>query len=130
MILMNQKVTILDLTNDGVIRLGLCVISYPTTDKPGNAYVKLNDNSAVLQYIPSTHTFVEVKTQRLTPKSMTLLKLASNGKTEAEIAEKLGISIHTVKYHKKKKIFAQIGVKNTAEAIQWMNNQKKLVKRL
>ncbi len=109
MILMNQKVTILDLTNDGVIRLGLCVISYPTTDKPGNAYVKLNDNSAVLQYIPSTSTFVEVKTQRLTPKSMTLLKLASNGKTEAEIADKLGISIHTVKYHKKK-IFAQIGV--------------------
>ena len=40
----------------------------------------------------------------------------------------LGISLPTVKYHKKK-IFARIGVKNTAEAIQWMNNQKKLVKR-
>ena len=59
---------------------------------------------------------------------MTILKLASNGKTETEIAEILGISIPTVKYHKKK-IFARIGVKNTAEAIQWMNNQKKLVKR-
>ena len=40
----------------------------------------------------------------------------------------LGISLPTFKYHKKK-IFARIGVKNTAEAIQWMNNQKKLVKR-
>lgn len=129
MILINQKITILDLTNDGVIRLGLCVISYPTAEKPGNAYLKLNDNSVVWQYMPSSNKFVEVKTQRLTSKAMTLLKLASNGKTEAEIADALGISIHTVKYHKKR-IFARIGVKNTTEAIQWMNNQKKLVKRL
>ena len=128
MILINQKITILDLTNDGVIRLTLCVISYPTAEKPGNAYLKLNDNSVVWQYIPSIDKFVEVKTQRLTSKAMTILKLASNGKTETEIAEILGISIPTVKYHKKK-IFARIGVKNTAEAIQWMNNQKKLVKR-
>lgn len=129
MILINQKITILDLTNDGVIRLGLCVISYPTAEKPGNAYLKLNDNSVVWQYMPSTDKFVEVKTQRLTSKAMTILKLASNGKTETEMAEILGISLPTVKYHKKK-IFARIGVKNTAEAIQWMNNQKKLVKRL
>ena len=128
MILINQKITILDLTNDGVIRLTLCVISYPTAEKPGNAYLKLNDNSVVWQYIPSIDKFVEVKTQRLTSKAMKILKLASNGKTETEIAEILGISIPTVKYHKKK-IFARIGVKNTAEAIQWMNNQKKLVKR-
>lgn len=126
-ILINQKITILDLTNDGVIRLGLCVISYPTAEKPGNAYLKLNDNSVVWQYIPSTDKFVEVKTQKLTSKAMTILKLASNGKTEIEMAEILGISLPTVKYHKKK-IFACIGVKNIAEAIQWMNNQKKLVK--
>ena len=128
MVLINQKITILDLTNDGIIRLTLCVISYPTAEKPGNAYLKLNDNSVVWQYIPSIDKFVEVKTQRLTSKAMMILKLASNGKTETEIAEILGISIPTVKYHKKK-IFARIGVKNTAEAIQWMNNQKKLVKR-
>ncbi len=129
MSLINKKITILDLTNDGVIRLGLCVISYPTTEKPGNAYLKLNDNSIVLQYMPSIDKFVEVKTQRLTSKAMTILKLASNGKTEMEISEILGISLSTVKYHKKE-IFTRIGVKNTAEAIQWMNNQKRLVKRL
>ncbi len=126
--LINKKITILDLTNNGVIRLGLCVISNPTTEKPGSAYLKLNDNSVVWQYMPSTDKFVEVKTQRLTSKAMTILKLASNGKTEIEMAEILGISLPTVKYHKKK-IFARIGVKNTAEAIQWMNNQKKMIKR-
>lgn len=128
MILINQKITILDLTNNGVIRLGLCVISYPTAEKPGNAYLKLNDNSVVFQYMPSTDKLVEVKTQRLTSKAMTILKLASNGKTETEMSEILGISLATVKYHKKK-TFARIGVKNTAEAIQWMNNQKKMARR-
>lgn len=128
MVLINQKITILDLTNDGVIRLTLCVISYPTAEKPGNAYLKLNDNSVIWQYMPSANKFVEVKNQRLTSKAMTILKLASNGKTETEMAEILGISLPTVKYHKKK-IFDRIGVKNTAEAIQWMNNQKKMIKR-
>lgn len=128
-VLVNHKITMLDLTNDGVLRLALCVISYPTNEKPGNAYVKMKDKSLVFQYMPSTGKFVEVKIQKLTLKSMSILKLASNGKTEAEIAQMLGISIFTVKYHKKR-IFAWIGVKNIAEAIQWMNNQKRLVKRL
>ncbi len=128
-VLMNHKVTMLDLTNDGVLRLGLCVISHLIHEKPGSAYIKMNDKSAVYQYMPSTGKFVEVKTQKLTSKAITVLRLASNGKNEAEIAQLLGISIPTVKYHKKR-IFAQLGVKNTAEAIQWMNNQKKLVKKV
>ncbi len=119
----------LDLTNDGALRLGLCVISFPTAEKPGNAYVKMNDNSVVYQYMPSSGKFVEVKTQKLTPRATSILKLASNGKTDAQTAELLGLSLYTVKWHKKQ-IFARLGVKNTAEAIQWMNNQKRLVKRV
>lgn len=126
-ILVNHKITMLDLAGDGVIRLGLCVISYPTNDKPGNVYIKINDNSIVYQYMASTNKFVEVKTQKLTSKAMAVLELASSGKTEAEIAAILKISLHTVKYHKKT-IFTKIGVKNTTEAIQWVNNQKRLTK--
>jgi hypothetical protein len=39
--------TTLDLTNEGIIRLGLCVISYPTNETPGNIYVKKNDTLTV-----------------------------------------------------------------------------------
>jgi len=77
--------------------------------------------------LPYSQKFVEVQTQKLTSKANLIIKLASNGKTEAEIANELGISINTVKYHKRQ-IFARIGVKNIAEAIQWSNNQKKMVK--
>lgn len=127
-VLINHRGTILDLTNEGALRLTLCVYSTPTNDKPGNAYIKMADRKTIYQYMPSSQKFVEVKTQKLTSRATEVLKLSSNGKNESQIAEILGISLSTVKYHKQK-IFSQLEVKNTAEAIQWMNNQKKLIKR-
>lgn len=126
-VLINHKGTVLCLTKDGTLRLTLCVMSYPTSEKAGNAFIKMLDTGTVYEFLPSSQKFVEVKTQKLTSKANLIVKLASNGKTEAEIANELGISINTVKYHKRQ-IFARIGVKNTAEAIQWANNQKKMVK--
>lgn len=126
-VLINHRGTVLDLTDEGALRLTLCVNSFPTNDKPGNAYVKMTDTNTIYEFMKSSQKFVEVKTQKLTSQATTVLTLASNGKTETQIADILGISIYTVKYHKKR-IFAQLGVKNTAEAIQWMNNQKKMVK--
>lgn len=128
-VLINQKGTILDLTKDGTLRLSLCIISFPTNDKQGNAYIKMTDTNTIYEYIPIAEKFIEVKTQKLTSKAAEVLQLASSGKTESEIAQTLGISMSTVKYHKKM-IFKRLGVKNTTEAIQWMNNQKKMIKRL
>ncbi len=127
-VLINHKTSILDLTDDGALRLALCIISYPTSDKQGNAYIKMTDTNTVYEFMVASQKFVEVKTQKLTSKATRILELASNGKDRNQIAKELGISVNTVKYHKKK-IFSQIGVKNTPEAIQWINNQKKLVKR-
>lgn len=124
--LINHKGTILDLQNDGTPRLTLCVYSTPTNDKPGNSYIKITDSKKIYEFMSASQKFVEVKTQKLTSKATKVLKLASNGKNEVQIAETLGISLSTVKYHKQK-IFSQLGVKNTAEAIQWLNNQKKMI---
>lgn len=124
----NQKISVLDLTESGALRFGLFVFSYPTNYKLGKAYIKMNDTSSVYEYFASTKSFVEVKTQKLTSKALEILNLASSGKNEAEIAEILGITIHTVKYHKQK-VFSQTGVRNITEAVQWMNNQKKIIKK-
>lgn len=127
-VLINHRGSILSLTEKGALRLTLCVISLPTSDKVGNSYIKMLDTGTVYEFISSSQKFVEVKTQKLTPKADVIIKLASKGKTEAEIANELGITINTVKYHKRQ-IFYRIGVKNIAEAIQWANNQKKMIKR-
>lgn len=127
-VLINHRGSILSLTEKGALRLTLCVISLPTSDKVGNSYIKMLDTRTVYEFIPSSQKFVEVKTQKLTSKADMVIKLASNGKTEAEIAKELKITINTVKYHKRQ-IFTRLGVKNIAEAIQWANNQKKMIKR-
>lgn len=127
-VLINHRGSILSLTGKGALRLTLCVISIPTNDKTGSAYIKMLDTGAVYEYISLSQRFIEVKTQKLSSKANMIIELASKGKTEAEIASELEISINTVKYHKKQ-IFSQIGVKNIAEAIQWTNNQKKMIKR-
>lgn len=127
-VVINHRGSVLSLTEKGALRLTLCVISLPTSDKVGNSYIKMLDTGSVYEFIPSSQKFVEVKTQKLTPKADMIIKLASKGKTESEIANELGITINTVKYHKKQ-IFSRIGVSNIAEAVQWANNQKKVIKR-
>lgn len=123
----SNRATVLDLTSDGSPRLTLCVMSYPSNEKSKAAYIKMLDTHKVYEFLPSTKQFIEIKTQKLTSKATKVLRLAGNGKNESEIADILGISINTVKYHKKR-IFAQLGVNNTVEAIQWVNNQKKMIK--
>ncbi len=127
--LVNYKVSLLDMMEDGRIRLGLCVLSYPNSKTPGKFYIKMSDDSTVYEYIEKAGRFVQVKTQRLTPKSEKIVELASRGKTEKEIAGILGISVNTVKYHKRM-IFRQLNVRNTTEAVQWINNQKALTDNL
>lgn len=127
-VLVNHRGSILSLTEKGALRLILCVLNLPTNEKVGNAFIKMTDTNMVYEFMPTSQKFVEVKTQKLTPKTNMILKLASNGKTETEIANQLGISVNTVKYHKKQ-IFSRLEVKNIAEAIQWANNQKRMITR-
>ncbi len=124
--IVNHKLTPLQLTKEGVINYSLCVLSEPTSDSPGNAYIKMNDTLKVYEFLPDKMKFVEVVTQKLSQRLYDLLKLASQGKKEKEIAELMGISIYTVKFHKRT-IFQKTGTKNITEAIQWMNNQKRMI---
>jgi DNA-binding CsgD family transcriptional regulator len=121
--LINHRIAVLDMTEEGFIRLCLCIFTFSTADKPGNFYIKMNDTKQVYEYFPATESLVEVKTQKISAKALKLLQLVASGKTELQIAQTLNISVDTVKYHKKK-IFSQINAKNTSEAIHWLNTQK------
>ncbi|MCD7935991.1 MAG: helix-turn-helix transcriptional regulator [Tannerellaceae bacterium] len=126
-LLLNNKISVLDMTPDGRIRLGLCILTSPTGKRPGKAYFKMTDTGTVYEYIENTGKFVEVNSQRLTPKSEAVLELAGEGKTEAEISQLLHISVNTVKYHKRM-IFKQLNVRNITEAVNWKNSQKTILR--
>ena len=50
------------------------------------------------------------------PQQLIVLKLISQGLTTEAIALEMGISVNTVKYHKKK-VFSELGVQSTGEAV-------------
>lgn len=121
--LVNYKQSTLDLTEDGHIRLSLCIVSSSIHSKSGNIYIKMNDTAQVYEFMHSSGKFIEIKDKKLSQRENDILGLISTGKTNTQIASELGISVNTVKYHKKQ-IFGKLGVKSTAKAIQWKNNQK------
>ena len=59
-----------------------------------------------------------VKNKLLTPRQVEILAWVAIGATDAEIAEKLGISSSTVKGHLNK-IFKKINAPNRRQAIFW-----------
>ena len=54
----------------------------------------------------------------LTSREETILRAAMAGATNAAIAEELGVTVQTVKFHLTN-IFRKLGVKNRTEAVMW-----------
>lgn len=55
----------------------------------------------------------------LSPRELEVLKLASRGETNAEIARDLGVTVHAVKFHLAS-IYRKLGVANRTEAAVWL----------
>ena len=56
-----------------------------------------------------------VAIERLTAREVEVLRRTSMGRTNADVAEQLGISVHAVKFHLAS-IFRKLGVHNRTEA--------------
>ena len=61
-------------------------------------------------------TTLDASDQILTPREIEVLRMIAEGLGNKEIASKLGISDHTVKFHTSS-IFAKLGASNRAEAV-------------
>jgi DNA-binding CsgD family transcriptional regulator len=57
--------------------------------------------------------------QRLSRRELEVLEVASHGETNAEIATRLGVSVHAVKFHLGS-IYKKLGVANRTEAVVWL----------
>jgi DNA-binding CsgD family transcriptional regulator len=75
------------------------------------------ENTPNKQNIPNIGAF------NLTEQEEKVLMLIANGKTNAEIAEELFVSVNTVKFHVKN-IYVKLDVKNRVQAINLIDNNK------
>lgn len=60
----------------------------------------------------------------LSPRERELLEALGSGRTNAELARQLGVSINTVKFHLRN-LFDKIGVRNRAQAVQLLHESRR-----
>ena len=86
----------------------------------GNSYLDNEASAVLMQYLqsPSARKESESDEVRLTPREKEVLKLIALEYSNAEIAEKLFISIRTVDTHRRN-LIEKLKLKNTAGLVKW-----------
>jgi DNA-binding CsgD family transcriptional regulator len=115
-ILINQKLTPLYLTENGKIWKAICIVSLSNQQKSGNVVIAKNNGDTSLLYDLNENCWKKIPKLVLSEREKEIVQLSIRGFTIVEIGEKLFISPDTVKFHRKK-IFEKLEVSNITEAI-------------
>ena len=124
-ILINHKLTPLALTSDGRIWLSLCVVSVATHTNAGHIEMHHVGSSEYFEYNMTSHRWVRKQMPTLTESEKSVLTLSIQGYTMSEIADKICLSLDTIKKYRKR-IFEKLDVRNISEAIVSATNNKLL----
>ena len=101
------------------ITLGICMLTYSTRKQIGNALVKLP--GVDYHFELRNDRWVQINNSYLTDMEKVIIGQSANGKSIANIAEYLSVSIATIKTHRTN-IFKKLGVNNITEAIQYVED--------
>ena len=101
------------------ITLGICMLTYSTRKQIGNALGKLP--GVDYHFELRNDKWVQTNNSHLTNMEKVIIGQSANGKSIANIAEYLSVSIATIKTHRTN-IFKKLGVSNITEAIQYVED--------
>ena len=122
-ILINQKLTPLFLTQAGKIWKGLCIVSLSAASNSGNIKINKAGSNIVFSYDLAGNCWIKDEQIALTEREIEILRLSVRGLTISEIAEKIFLSVDTIKFHRRN-IFKKLEVSNISEAISSAVNNK------
>ncbi len=122
-VLINHQLTPVFLNEDGKIWKALCVTSLASTASAGNATISKQGSDEVWKYDQTHHLWRKEKKVKLSKRQIEILRLHACGLNITEIAEKLFISIDTVKFHRRK-LFEKTGMSNITEALAYAAHNK------
>jgi DNA-binding CsgD family transcriptional regulator len=122
-ILINHKLTPICLTNDGKIWLAACIVSLPAQNMTGNVEMHKKNETAIWKYSLENHCWKKDNGIKLSEREQDVLSLSTQGYTMKEIADRLCLSIDTIKFYKRK-LFEKLEVKSITEAIAFAQNHK------
>ena len=109
-----------------IVKLGIdgCLLKNNTGKELIDAVLRVISGKQYYDRIGTFNSEEEEVTQyKLSERELEIIKLLSEGMTSGEIAEKLYLSGHTVKTHRKN-ILRKLNVSNSSQAVQFcLNNQ-------
>lgn len=124
-ILINHKLTPVELTSDGHVWLALCVVSASNHTTPGHIEMHRAGSADFLVYNRVTHRWDRNSMPTLTEGEKSVITLSIQGYTMLEIADRMCLSPDTIKKYRKQ-IFEKLGVRNISEAIVAATNNRLL----
>lgn len=123
LILINQKLTPIFLTDEGKIWKAICIISLSSEKAPGNVKISRSGEDKVYEYNIVTRTWKCSEKLVLSKREKEILHYSTRGYTINEIADVIFVSADTVKFHRRK-LFEKLQVANISEAIAFVENNK------
>lgn len=123
LILINQKLTPVFLTNTGKIWKAICIISLSSERKSGNIRIHKNGENKFYNYNLIKDHWEESKKISLSKREKEILQFSTRGFTINEIADAIFVSPDTVKFHRRK-LFERLEVTSITEAIAYATNNK------
>lgn len=125
LILINQKLTPVFLTDCGKIWKAICIISLSSERNSGNIKIYKNGENIVNNYNLAFNCWESNEKVFLSKREKEILHYSTRGFTINEIAEAIFVSPDTVKFHRRK-LFEKLEVTNISEAIAFATNNKLL----
>jgi DNA-binding CsgD family transcriptional regulator len=123
LILINQKLTPIFLTDNGKIWKAICIISLSSERKAGHIKIYKNGENKVYNYNLNDDCWETTQQTTLSKREKEILQLSTRGFTINEIADTIFLSPDTVKFHRRK-LFEKLEVTNISEAIIYATNNK------
>ena len=123
LILINQKLTPVFLTDNGKIWKALCIISLSSERNSGNIKIYKNGENKVYVYNLIHDCWETSEKVSLSRREKEILQFSTRGFTINEIADTIFVTPDTVKFHRRK-LFEKLEVTNISEAIAYATNNK------
>lgn len=124
-ILINHKLTPVFLTEEGKIWKAMCIVALATENTSGNITISKHSSETIWKFDLVNEVWSTEQKVQLTDRELEILRMHAMGLTINEIAERIFLSVDTVKFHRRK-LFEKIDVHNITEALAFAINNKLL----
>jgi len=121
--LINHKLTPIRITVDGRIWLAVCIVSLSSRDTVGRIEMRKKGEFLHWEYSKTKRCWKEEKGISINDKEKEILSLSIQGYTISEIADKVCLSLDSIKFYRRK-LFEKINVRNITEAIAFASIHK------